>query len=144
MSTRHHWARTRVTTDDIQRQLGGATQLRGVTVPCMRFPATRRFYIDRLGMRLTGQNRGHAVLESGGVRLVLVDTRKLPGFHREAGQGIYLELRVADLARIQERLAAGGEHTQPPRRTGAGMLVTVTDPEGNLVNLVELRARARR
>jgi len=143
LSTRHHWGRTRVTTDDIHRELGGATQLRGVTVPCLHYPATRRFYIDRLGLRLMGQNRGYAVLESRGVRLVLVDTRKVPGFHREAGQGIYLELRVANLARIQQRLAAGGEPTPPPRRTGSGLLLTVTDPEGNLVNLVELRARSR-
>ncbi len=144
MSTRHHWGRTRVSTDDIHRELGGATQLRGVTVPCMNYPATRRFYIDRLGLRLKGQNRGHAVLESRGVRLVLVDTRKVPGFHREAGQGIYLELHVADLARIQQRLADGGDLAPPPRRSGAGLLLTVTDPEGNLVNLVELRARPRR
>ena len=137
MSTRGHWGRTRVTADDLHRSLGGPTRLRGVTVPCLRFEEARRFYIDRLGLRLSGQSRSHAVLESGGVRLVLVDARKSGSFQRGVGQGLYLELQVADLDAVLRRLEAGGIRPPATRDTASGRLLTLVDPEGNLVNLVQ-------
>lgn len=137
MSTRPHWGRTRVTADDIQRLLGGPTRVRGFTLPCMHFPRTLRFYTDRLGLRLVGQTRGHAVLDAAGIRIVLIDASKVIGFARKDGQGLYLELEVGDLAAVVARLKEDGGAVAPTRRSATGQLLTVQDPEGNLVNLVE-------
>lgn len=144
MSRRHHWGRTRVSADDIERALSGPTRLRGITVPCTKYLETRRFYVDRLGMRLTGQNRGHAVIEASGIRLVLIDASRVQGFVRKDGQGLYLELQVGNLEAVRARLAEDGKPLYQPRTSPSGYLLTVVDPEGNLVNLVEPRTREPR
>ena len=143
MSTRSHWGRTRVTAEAISRELGGATRLRGVTLPCIRYPETREFYTDRLGLKLSGQARGHAVLDGGGTRVVLIDAGKVPGFVRKEGQGLYLELQVGDLEAVRARLSKGGTRVFEPRDSPSGRLLTVQDPEGNLINLVQPGTRRR-
>lgn len=143
LSTRTHWGRTRVTADDLQRSLGGPTRLRGVTLPCVDYAATRRFYTEGLGIRLTGQTRGHAVLDLGGTRLVLLDGGRVAGFQRKEGQGLYLELQVGDLDAVRSHLRSVGARVFELRTTPSGRLMTVQDPEGNLVNLVEPGSRMR-
>lgn len=143
MSTRPFRGRTRVTADEVQRRLGGTTRARGITVPCLDLPASLRFYTDTLGLRLVGQARGHAIVDAGPVRLVLLDADQVAGFTRQPGQGVYLELAVADLDRLAQRLGAAGVPVPTPRASRAGRVVSVADPEGNLVSLVE-EASSRR
>jgi predicted enzyme related to lactoylglutathione lyase len=60
------------------------------------------------------------------------------GFSRGNSQGLYLELVVPDLAAVRERLHADGARLYQPRREAhQGRLITVEDPEGNLINVVE-------
>lgn len=137
MSTRPFRGRTRVTADEVQRRLGGATRARGITVPCLRLGASLRFYTDILGLRLVGQAGGHAIVDAGPVRLVLLDAELVPGFTRQPGQGVYLELAIADLDRLAERLSDAGVAVPVPRVSRTGRVVSVEDPEGNLVSLIE-------
>jgi catechol 2,3-dioxygenase-like lactoylglutathione lyase family enzyme len=111
-----------------------------VTVPCLDLPAALRFYSDGLGLRLAGQARGHAILDAGGVRLVLLDAVQVPGFHKESGQGLFLELAVADLGAVAARLEASGLRLSTPRPSRAGRVLSVEDPEGNVVSLIETGA----
>ena len=144
MSRRAYWGRSRVTADDIERALGGPARLRAVTVPCLHFQDSLHFYTGCLGLRLTRQARGHAVLDAGSVRVVLVDASKMSDFQPQPGQGLYVEIEVGDLDAVQVRLARFGGPSYAPRRSAAGVLMTVQDPEGNLVNLVEPVRRAAR
>ena len=77
------------------------------------------------------------VLAAGPVRLVLLDAELVPGFTRQPGQGVYLELAIADLDRLAERLSDAGVAMPVPRVSRAGRVVSIADPEGNLVSLIE-------
>ena len=132
-----YWGRTRVTADQIERSLGGPARVRGLTVPCLRFAESLDFYTAGLGLRMLRQARGHAILDGGGARVVLVDASRMAGYQRQGGQGLYLELEVRDLDALQARLADRGGPTYTPRRSASGVLMTVQDPEGNLVNLLQ-------
>ena len=114
----------------------GSTELRGLTLPCLEFEATRHFYVDLIGLVVKSQGRQHLLLDGGGCRIVLMDAGRVPGFSRSEGQGIYMELAVPDLAGLEERLKRENHRVFRPRSDSDGRLLTVQDPEGNLINLV--------
>ena len=67
---------------------------------------------------------------------MLMDAARVPGFSRSEGQGIYMELAVPDLVGLEERLKRNNYRVFRPRSDSDGRLLTVQDPEGNLINLV--------
>lgn len=76
-------------------------------------------------------------LQLGALELVLIDAARREGFARGDGQGLYLEVAVPDLGPVRARLQALGAQVFSSRRT-ADRLLTMQDPEGNLVNVVAL------
>ena len=115
------------------------TTLSGVTLPCVKLVQTRAFYTELLGLKLVKQTRNHVVLDAAGIRMVLIDAHRVPGFSKPEGQALYLELAVADLATTRRRLARHKTRMFQPRQLPADRLLTVEDPEGNLINLVQRR-----
>lgn len=134
MSTRAFWGRCR----SDETAPASRARLSGLTMPCGNFTATRRFYQELLGLTVNGSGRTHCTLDAGGLAILLVDASKVSGFSRGAGQGIFLELAVGDLAGTRAALAAAGARLGPPRADGS---VTVQDPEGNLLTLVAANRR---
>ncbi len=134
MSTRAFWGRCR--TDEVRP--APRVRVSGLTIPCGSFAATRRFYQDLLGLVVSGSGRTHCALDAGGLSLLLVDASKVSGFSRGAGQGVFLELAVGDLAGTRAALGAAGARLGPVRADGS---VTVQDPEGNLLSLVAASRR---
>lgn len=114
---------------------GASKRLTSVTLPCTRFAKTAKFYGETLGLKSSGRSLGRIVLDLESVRLVLVDGSRMPGFSRGDGQGLYMEITIVDLPATRARLEAAGVRLFAPRR-GRGDILTVEDPEGNLVNLV--------
>jgi catechol-2,3-dioxygenase len=106
-----------------------------VTLPCTRFAKTAKFYGKTLGLKSSGKGPGRVVLDLETVRLVLVDASRMSGFSRGDGQGLYMEITIVDLPATRARLEAAGVRLFAPRRS-RGDVLTVEDPEGNLVNLV--------
>ena len=115
----------------------GSTALRGLTLPCVDFAATRHFYVELLGLKISSQGKQHLLLDAAGPRIVLMDAGRVPGFSRSDGQGIYMELAVSDIEELEKRLEASKHRVFRPRADSDGRLLTVQDPEGNLINLVE-------
>ena len=72
-----------------------------------------------------------------------LDGGRVAGFQRKEGQGLYLELQVGDLDAVRSHLLSVGARVFELRTTPSGRLMTVQDPEGNLVNLVEPGSRMR-
>ena len=133
MSTRPVWHRPRSS----QLALAsGSTSLRGLTLPCLEFDTTRHFYVELLGLSIKSQGKQHLLLDGGGPRIVLMDAARVPGFSRSEGQGIYMELAVPDLGELEARLTTHNYRVFRPRAGSDGRLLTVQDPEGNLINLV--------
>lgn len=140
MSSRPRWRPARAPVD---AEATGAPRATALTIPCLRFEATRAFYVDGLGLSAAAPAPGRTTLELGGLRLVLIDASRMARFERGDGQGLYLEIAVPDLPAARARLvAAGVEVFASPR--GGGRLLTAQDPEGNLVNLVSTGTSLRR
>ena len=138
VSSRAFWNRTQTARLPAARVGPSAVELRAVNVPCARFPEARRFYADLLGLAVAGRGRTHLALMAGSTRIILLDTSRVAGFTRGSSQGLYLELAVPDLAAVRDRLEGAGARVYQPRRDAhQGKLLTVEDPEGNLLNLVE-------
>ena len=133
MSSRPVWHRPR---PERTNNSTGSTELRGLTLPCLDFEATRHFYVEVIGLVVKSQGKQHLLLDGGGCRIVLMDAGRVPGFSRSDGQGIYMELSVADLGEMERRLVAHQLRVFRPRADSDGRLLTVQDPEGNLINLV--------
>ena len=141
MSTRGFWSRTRPGSASAERADRGATRLKGVTIPCRNFAVAREFYVDLLGLKIVGRGRNHLLLQAGPVKVVLLDAVKVQGYNRGDGQSFYLELAVPDLAGLKRRLEQHRMRVFQPRKEGNTRLLTAQDPEGNLVNLVEIDER---
>ncbi len=133
MSTRPVWHRPRSCHATIA---AGAVSLRGLTLPCLEFEKTRHFYVELLGLTVKSHGKQHLLLDGGGPRIVLMDAARVPGFSRSEGQGIYMELAVPDLIEMEARLSSNNHRVFRPRADSDGRLLTVQDPEGNLINLV--------
>lgn len=133
MSTRPVWHRPR---SSQVASVTGTASLRGLTLPCLNFDSTRRFYVELLGLEVKSHGKQHLLLDGGGSRIVLMDAARVPGFSRTEGQGIYMELAVPDLSGLEERLKRDNHRVFRPRADSDGRLLTVQDPEGNLINLV--------
>jgi catechol 2,3-dioxygenase-like lactoylglutathione lyase family enzyme len=138
VSTRGFWNRTQVARPRAAAAVSEGAELRAVNIPCAKFPESRRFYVELLGLQMAGRGRSHIALAAGASRIILLDTSRVSGFSRGNSQGLYLELVVPDLAAVRERLHADGARLYQPRREAhQGRLITVEDPEGNLINVVE-------
>jgi catechol 2,3-dioxygenase-like lactoylglutathione lyase family enzyme len=134
MSTRAWWPRTAALATARASREGVAASLRGITMPCLQFQRSRQYYADLLGLKITGRGRNHLLLDAGGVRLVLLDANSLPGFTRGTDQSFYIELQVPDLGAVRDRLEAA--RLPVYQNKGGGKLISVRDPEGNLLHLV--------
>ncbi len=133
MSTRPRWRPARA--PGSAGSLADGPRATALTIPCMRFDATRAFYADAVGLPIGPPTGGRVTLDLGELRLVLIDASRMARFERGDGQGLYLEVAVPDLNAARARLVAAGAEVFAPAR-GNGRLLTAQDPEGNLVNLV--------
>jgi len=137
MSTRARW-RPAASGGDPERHAG--SRATAITVPCLHHEQTVRFYEKGFDLEPTGRWEGRVSLSLGSLDLVLVDASGRAGYRRGEGQGVYVELGVASLAPVRARLEALGATVFSSPRT-ADRLLTVQDPEGNLVNVLARPAR---
>jgi catechol-2,3-dioxygenase len=134
MSTRPRWVRPGGGADAAAAVVARPTAL---TLPCLHFEQTVGFYAEVFGLRESSRSAGRVALQLGALEVVLVDASRREGYTRGDGQGLYLEVAVASLGPVRARLQARGAQVFSNRRT-ADRLLTLQDPEGNLVNVVAL------
>ena len=104
-----------------------------------RFPAMARFYRDTLGLVPRSDKSDFINFDWGGVRLSVGVHDKIRGASREPLR-IMINLTVADIRAAHERLThAGVAFTRAPAREDwGGWVATFADPDGNVVQLMQL------
>jgi len=106
-----------------------------------RFPAMARFYRDTLGLRPRSDKPDFINFDWSGVRLSVGVHAGVRGGSREPLR-VMLNLTVADIQATHARLAAAGVvfSRAPEREEWGGWVATFTDPDGNILQLMQLPA----
>ncbi len=104
-----------------------------------RHPAMARFYRDVLGLPVVSERPGFVAFAWDDVRLTVTVHSELTGSASDPLR-IMVNLATADIHRAHRRLvAAGVTFLRPPEREHwGGWVATMTDPDGNLVQLLQL------
>ena len=104
-----------------------------------RFEAMARFYRDRLGLAPRTSKPDFINFDWGGVRLSVGVHDGVRGQSRDPLR-IMVNLAVDDIRAVHARLAgAGVVFTRPPEvEEWGGQVATFLDPDGNLIQLLEL------
>jgi predicted enzyme related to lactoylglutathione lyase len=110
-----------------------------------RFPAMARFYRDTLGLRPRSDKPDFINFDWSGVRLSVGVHAGVRGASREPLR-VMLNLTVADIQAAHARLCAAGVvfSRAPEREEWGGWVATFADPDGNILQLMQLPANGRR
>ena len=106
-----------------------------------RYPAMARFYRDTLGLRPRSAKPDFINFDWSGVRLSVGVHDQLRGASREPLR-IMVNLTVADIRAVHERLTRAGVifTRAPAREEWGGWVATFADPDGNVLQLMQLPA----
>jgi len=106
-----------------------------------RFEAMARFYRDRLGLTPRTSKPDFISFEWGGVRLSVGVHDRVMGASRDPLR-IMVNLAVDDIRAAHARLAGAGVVFTRPREAEewGGRVATFLDPDGNLLQLLQLPA----
>jgi predicted enzyme related to lactoylglutathione lyase len=106
-----------------------------------RFPAMARFYRDTLGLTPRSDKADFINFDWSGVRLSVGVHEGVRGETHESLR-IMINLTVADIRAAHERLTgAGVAFTRAPAREDwGGWVATFADPDGNVLQLMQLPA----
>ena len=103
-------------------------------IPCSDLAAAKAVYAALLGVPPQADGPYYVGFEAGGQHIGLV-----PGRGPEDVTSPVAYWEVSDIeAKLAEVTAAGATVKEPPRNVGGGRLVaTVTDPDGNVLGLLQ-------
>ena len=114
--------------------------LRGVLIGTSPdgYAEMRRFYSEILGLRPRSDRPGFVNFEWGGVRLTLNLHSRVKGSTTEPHR-ILLNFGVTDLASWHQRMLESEVvcHREPCPEPWGGLVATYSDPDGNLVQLLQ-------
>jgi catechol 2,3-dioxygenase-like lactoylglutathione lyase family enzyme len=104
-----------------------------------RFEAMARFYRDRLGLTPRTSKPDFINFDWGGVRLSVSVHDRVRGASHDPFR-IMVNLAVDDIRAVHARLAdAGVTFTRPPETEDwGGQVASFLDPDGNLIQLMQL------
>jgi predicted enzyme related to lactoylglutathione lyase len=106
-----------------------------------RFPVMARFYRDTLGLMPRSAKSDFINFDWSGVRLSVGVHDRVHGASRETSR-IMINLTVADIRAVHDRLTRAGVafSRQPSREDWGGWVATFADPDGNILQLMQLPA----
>ena len=104
-----------------------------------RFEAMARFYRDRLGLTPRTAKADFVNFDWGGVRLSIGVHDRVTGQSRDPLR-VMINLAVDDIRAVHARLAGlGVVFTRPPEQEDwGGQVATFLDPDGNVVQFMQL------
>jgi len=104
-----------------------------------RFPAMAAFYRDTLGLTPRSSKSDFINFDWSGVRVSVGVHDHVRGASHEPLR-IMLNLGVADIRAVHQRLARAGVvfNREPAREDWGGWVATFTDPDGNILQLMQL------
>ena len=121
--------------------MGSIDGLAGVLVwtAADRFPAMARFYREILGLTPRSDKPGFVNFDWSGVRLSVGVHDRVAGTSRDPLR-LMVNLTVTDIRAVHERLVRSGvAFTRPPEREEwGGWVATFADPDGNVLQLMQL------
>ena len=124
-------------------QTGAITGLAGVLVWTSEagYGAMAHFYVDVLGLAPRTRRDGFVNFELGDQRLTLTVHSSLAGPATDPLH-VMINLAIDDIVAVHRRLAATGIPflREPEQEPWGGWVATMTDPDGNLVQLFQLPA----
>jgi len=105
-----------------------------------RYPAMESFYVDVLGLEPRSRRPGFVNFDWDGTRLTLAVHSEVAGPARDALR-IMINLLVDDIDAVAARLASAGVRSRraPEREEWGGWVCTFEDPDGNLLQLLQLQ-----
>lgn len=99
-----------------------------------------KFYIETLGLSMQYKIEGHLVqLEAPGLSIALVRPREGQESYPGRSGNIHIGLEVDELESVMKLLKSRGVDFQPIIEEEATRIVYFSDPEGNLLYLIELK-----
>lgn len=103
-----------------------------------RFQRMRRFYVEHLGLPVRSDRPGFVNFDWNGIRLTVAVHSGLVGPNPEP-RHVMINLGVEDVVAEIERLQAVGVPVirSPEPESWGGWVATVTDPDGNYVQLLQ-------
>jgi predicted enzyme related to lactoylglutathione lyase len=106
-----------------------------------RFSAMANFYRDKLGLTPRSSKSDFINFDWRGVRLSVGVHDRVRGTSREPLR-IMLNLTVPDITAAHQRLTRAGVpfSREPTREEWGGWVATFTDPDGNILQLMQLPA----
>jgi uncharacterized glyoxalase superfamily protein PhnB len=117
------------------------TGLAGVIVytTAERYPETRSFYVDVLGLNPRSDRDGFVNFELGNQRLTITVHSELEGPNTDPLR-VMVNLASSDIdSDFAAAVDAGARSLRPPERESwGGKVATLTDPDGNIVQLLQV------
>lgn len=121
--------------------MGSIEGLAGVLIwtSADRFPAMARFYRETLGLAPRSDKADFINFDWGGVRLSVSVHDRVDGASRDPLR-VMVNLTVTDIGAVHDRLVrAGVVFTRAPEREDwGGWVATLADPDGNVLQLMQL------
>ena len=120
---------------------GNSVRLAGVILwtEQARFPAMRDFYVDVLGLAPRSERDGFVNFDWDGTRLTVTTHDEVRGASAEPFR-VMVNFAVGDLDAFHHRLTQSGVRClrSPAPEHWGGRIATYADPDGNLLQLLEL------
>ena len=103
------------------------------------FERMAAFYTETLGLAPRSRRHRFVNFEWGGVRLTVATHGSIAGPATDPLR-LMVNFAVADIAAVHERLAADGvAFSRPPERESwGGWVATFSDPDGNVLQLLQM------
>jgi catechol 2,3-dioxygenase-like lactoylglutathione lyase family enzyme len=111
-------------------------KLLNVVAPSRRYEEAVAFYRDVLALKVIDEGTEHCFLSLGSVNLAIHPTAGDSEFTFR-GPGLYLDLAVDDLTAAKRTLELRGIRIQKEWQDEKGRFMLITDPDGNLIELIE-------
>ena len=104
-----------------------------------QFPAMRSFYADTLGLNPRSDRDGFVNFEFGEMRLTVAVHSKIDCANRDPLH-LMVNLVVGDIDSAYRTAVVGGARSlrPPEREEWGGKIATLQDPDGNIIQLMQL------
>ncbi|MEX2280772.1 MAG: VOC family protein [Acidimicrobiia bacterium] len=113
-------------------------ELTGVLISTTGFDAMRSFYCDRLGLTPRSDRNGFVNFDFGHCRLTIAVHDGLRGETSADPLRVMVNLRVADIDAAVTKCDPDTVIRWPETEKWGGKVATVTDPDGNIVQFLQM------
>ena len=108
-----------------------------ISTAVSRHAAMRHFYVETLGLEPRSDRPGFVNFDFGQSRLTIATHDRVSGTAADPSR-VMVNLRTADIQTAVSRCDPSQVIRWPEREKWGGMVATVTDPDGNFVQFLQM------